>query len=216
VLPAACMDAFPVSATNEHDSPTARRNSDRMLLKFATHFAWRARTQRLKDELDWQLRDALDPEEWFIERNFTISGVSIPFILFGPTGVFTLWATRRYWTDQHVFHLRHTADKLQAAFEDYPDQVHPAIVLLDDDSKPTQEFAGEPGAPWVGPCWVLGDRWLIAWLESHEDDLGCSKADVALLRNESDPERVVELARNFVPPGTGQIGERPDDVYFPN
>jgi hypothetical protein len=210
------MDARSVSFANEHDSPTARRNSDRMLLKFANHFAWRARTQLLKDELDCQLRDALDSEEWFIERDFTISGVSIPFMLFGPNGVFILLASRRYWTDQHVFHLRHTADRLQAAFEDYPDRVHPAIVLLDDDRKPTQEFAGEPGALWVGPCWVLGDRWLIAWLESHEDDLGCSKADIALLRHESDATGMVELTRDFVPLGTGQIGERPDDVYYPN
>jgi hypothetical protein len=95
--------------------------------------------------------------------------------------------------------MRGAADALTEIMAGYPDRGHPAIVVLDDSREPRQEYTGQDG---YGPCWVLGEHWLVAWLDSFEDH-GFSAADIARLREYADPSRVEELKRNFIPTGSG-------------
>lgn len=180
-----------------------------MLADLGRYFAWHRRTETINDALAHKLSE-LDTHAWYIERDFTIDSVLIPFLLFGPRGLFLLMATRGHWTAEHICLLRTTADTLTETISGYPDPSHSAIIVLDDDREPRQEYAGQRPSVTLprshrdgcGPCWVLGDCWLIAWLDSFED-LGFSTADLTCLRAYADPGRVSEPKRDFTPTGSG-------------
>jgi hypothetical protein len=161
--------------TGNSDQSTARRNPDWMLADLGRYFAWHRRTEIVNDALARKL-SGLDTRTWYIERDFTIDSVSIPFLAFGPSGLFLLMATRGHWTAEHVSLLRGAADTLTET-TGYRDPSHPAIVVLDDSREPRQEYAGQRSHATPtrshqdgrGPCWVLGDYWLLGWLDSFED-----------------------------------------------
>lgn len=141
---------------------------------------------------------ALDERAWHFERNLLMCSVPIPFVLFGPTGVFLLQGSRGFWSDGDIVVMSRAACTLRYNLPDYPDLVHPAIVILDDELERREHFGGGGD----GPCWILGDAWLVAWLRSF-GDRGLSEGDIAFLRDESDPARVREWRRLFTPLGRG-------------
>jgi hypothetical protein len=198
-----------VSAHSDHSNSTARRNPDGMLRALGRFFAWHHRASLVNETLERRRLGALDANAWYVERDFMIGEVCVPFILFGPNGLFLVMASRGYWSSEHILHMRAAADRLVGMMADYPDKAHPVIVLLDDEREPRQEYASHG----QGPCWVLGDGWLADWLESH-NDLGFSEADIALLRHEADQARIIEPTRDFRPAGTGHLPRAPEDVYF--
>jgi hypothetical protein len=175
----------------------ARRNPDRMLGVLGHHFAWHQRTRIVNDTLERRLSE-LDTDAWYTERDFTINSVPIPFTVFGPGGLFLLMGTRGHWTAEHISLMHGAADTL-AELTGYPARPHPAIIVLSDSREPRQEYTAPNGC---GPCWTLGDYWLIAWLESFQDH-GFSTSDVARLREYSDPNRICEPKLNFTPTGSG-------------
>lgn len=185
-------------STDSDRQSTARRNPDWMLADLGRYFGWHQRTEIVNDALERRLGE-LDTCEWYTERDFTVDSVPIPFTVFGPGGLFLLMGTRGHWTAEHVCLMRGAADALTEIMAGYPDRGHPAIVVLDDSREPRQEYAGQDG---YGPCWVLGEHWLVAWLDSFEDH-GFSAADIARLREYADPGQVEELKRNFIPTGSG-------------
>jgi hypothetical protein len=198
-----------MASTGNSDQPsTARRNPDWMLADLGRYFAWHRRMETVNDALASKL-SALDTSAWYIEHRFTIDSVSVPFLLFGPSGLFLLMATRGHWTAEYICLLRRAADTLTER-TGYRDPGHPAIVVLDDSREPRQEYAGQRSPATsprshqegCGPCWVLGDYWLLAWLDSFED-LGFSTADIDRLRAYADPGHVSEPKRDFTPAGRG-------------
>jgi hypothetical protein len=205
------LDTCPLSANSDRQS-AARRNPDWMLADLGHYFGWHQRTEIINYALEQQLSH-LDATAWYIERDFTIDSVPIPFTVFGPSGLFLLTGTRGHWTAEHICLMRGAADTLTAIVAGYPDCCRPAIVVLDDSREPRQEYTGRRSRPisdgairscqdGCGPCWVLGAYWLIAWLDSFKDH-GFSAADIARLRKYADPGRVSEPKRDFTPAGSG-------------
>jgi hypothetical protein len=187
-----------------HDKParlTARRNPDGTFHDVCDRLVWHGRTRLVNDVLEARLR-ALDGCVWHFERDFSICSVSIPFMVFGPVGVFLLQASRGYWSARDIVDMHRAAGTLRAALKSYPDPVRTAIVMLDEDLSPRQHFAGRarPTTDRVGegPCWILGDGLLSEWLHSFRDH-GLSEADVAFLRAWGSPGRAREPRRLFVP-----------------
>jgi hypothetical protein len=168
-----------------------------MLADLGRYFGWHQRTEIVNYTLERRLGELACA--WYTERDFTVNSVPIPFTVFGSSGLFLLMGTSGHWTAEHIRLMRRAADALTEIMASYPDRGHPAIVVLDDSREPRQEYAGKDGC---GPCWVLGDHWLVAWLESFEDH-GFSEADVARLREYADPGRIGEPKRNFSPTGNG-------------
>jgi hypothetical protein len=192
------METRVVSIPKEHRSRApARRNPDRMLCDFGRHLGWHGRTRQVNGELERRL-GGLDGFAWHIERDLRICSVPIPFVLLGPGGLFLLQASRGQWTAEDLDLMSRAARTLARTLADYPDEAHPAIVMLEDDQPPRQHFtaAGE------GPCWILGDDWLSRWLDRFCDH-GLSEADIAVLRDHSDPARICERQRVLRPRGEG-------------
>jgi len=179
-----------------HDQPAhlaARRNPDETFDELCTHLVWHGRTRLVNDTLQARLR-TLDESSWHYVRDFSIGSVPIPFMLFGPSGVFLLQGSRGYWSVRDIDDMCRAADTLRGALEGYPDPVHPAIVMLDEDIEPRQHFAGGG----EGPCWLLGEQMLHPWLCSFRDR-GLSRADIAYLGAWGSPARSCEPRRLFIP-----------------
>jgi hypothetical protein len=188
-----------VNARPEQEQPgsQALRNSTRMLRHLGDQLAWHRRTRLVNDELDRQLR-SLDSFAWHIERDVSIGSVPIPLLVFGPSGVFLLEGTRGFWTEEDIALMSAAAKSLGGVLRDYPDPVRAAIVVLDDRREERQHFSGSGD----GPCCVLGDGRLVPWLHRYRDH-GFSEADIAYLREHSDPTRIREQDRVFTPLGEG-------------
>ena len=192
------LEARVVSVPNERHSKTpVRRNPDRMLRDFGRHLGWHGRTRQVNDELDRKLR-GLDGFAWHIERDLLICSVPIPFVLLGPSGLFLLQASRGQRTVEDIALMTRAARTLSSVLSDYPDAAHPAIVMLGDVQPARQHFTGAG----EGPCWVLGDDSLSGWLHRFRDH-GLSEADIAVLRDHSDPARIRERQLALVPRGDG-------------
>jgi hypothetical protein len=189
--------------------PQSPRNPPAMLRRLGRHLAWHQRTRVINDALERQL-GALDGFSWHIERDVSIASVTIPLIVFGPSGLFLLQASRGYWTDEDVALMADAARTLGAVLSDYPDPVRPAIVVLGESSEERHHFTGKG----YGPCCVVGDGRLLQWLHRW-DDHGFSEADIALLRDEADPAQIRESPRRLVPRGSGHDGDSLEDFYFP-
>jgi hypothetical protein len=131
-----------------------------------------------------------------------VSSVSIPIVLFGPTGVFMLSGSRDFWLDEDIALMNKAAHTFGSVMmRDYPDPVRQGIVILDGEDQERQHFTGAG----EGPCWIVNDRRLVGWLLRYRDH-GLSEGDIARLRTEADPTRFREPVRNFTPPGTGHVG----------
>ncbi len=172
---------------------SARRNPDETFHEVCNRLVWHGRTRLVNDTLEARLR-ALDECVWHFVRDFHICSVPIPFMLFGPVGVFLLQGSRGYWSVRDIADMCRAADTLRAALKGYPDPVHAAIVMLDEELAPRQHFArgGE------GPCWMLGEEMLHGWLHSFRDR-GLSLQDIAFLRAWGSPARSYEPRRLFTP-----------------
>jgi hypothetical protein len=171
-----------------------------MFMDVGARIAWHGRTKLVNDALQDRLC-ALDRCRWHFVRGFSICSTPIPFVLFGPTGVFLLQASGGYWSARDVVDMHRAANTLRDALTGYPDPVHSVVVVLDEnDLAPRQYFAPEQGSSseMVGQCWVLGDALLLEWLHSFRDR-GLSQEDITFLRAWGSPERITESRRTFAP-----------------
>ncbi len=180
-------------AGNDRRILGARRNSDETFHELCTYLVWHGRTRLVNDTLETRLR-TLDESAWHYVRGLSIGSVPIPFVLFGPVGVWLLQASHGYWSTRDIADMCRAADTLRGALKGYPDPVHAAIVVLAEELEPRQHFAGGG----EGPCWILGEEMLPSWLYSFHDR-GLSREDVAVLRAWGSPTRSCEPRRLFTP-----------------
>jgi hypothetical protein len=195
-----------------HEAPELPlRNPSRMLTHLGRHLGWHTRTGEVNDQLEQRL-GCLDRSEWLRVRGLAIDRVEvpIPFVLFGPAGVFIMQASRGYWIDEDIDLMCRAANALGGAIRGYPDPVRPCIVILDGSTQERQHFTGTGD----GPCWIVSDGRLLPWLLRFRDH-GFSEGDVARLHALADP-RIRETERTIVPRGKGHSGGgAPEDYYFP-
>ena len=146
-----------MDAGNEQPARLARRNTDETFRDVCNRLAWHNRTMEVNAELAADLH-ALDARQWHVERDWPIEGVLNPirFIVFGPTGVFLLQASRGYWTNRDIEEMCEAADTLARAMIGYPDPVRCGIVMLDETIEHRQHFA-KGGC---GPCWIVAGELL--------------------------------------------------------
>jgi hypothetical protein len=187
---------------------TALRNSPEMLCHLGGQLGWHHRTAAVNEELERRLC-CLDDLQWHVVRDLPICSVTIPIVLFGPTGVFLLQGSRGFWTAEDLSLMTRAARTLGSVMRDYPDPVRPGIVILGGDAQERQHFTGAG----EGPCWVITDGRLVPWLSRYQDH-GFSQGDIACLRGVSDPSRIREPERDLVPRGSGNAGESLEDFYF--
>jgi hypothetical protein len=188
-------------------------NAPRMLRHLGRHLRWHARTIEVNDRLEQRLACHLNRSVWLRVRDLPLASVElpIPLMLFGPTGVFILQASRGHWIDQDIALMSRAANSLGAAIREYPDPVRPCIVILDGNTQERQHFTGTG----EGPCWIVSDEQLLPWLLRFRDH-GFAASDIARLRRLADPARIRETVRTIVPHGEGHSGSRPGDYYFPS
>lgn len=191
------MDAANRAGDVSKDPADARRNPDSTFEELGINLAWYGRTRDVNDKLERRLR-GLGDSLWHFERGFSIESTPIPFMLFGPTGAFLLQGSRGFWSDGDIAAMSRAAETLRITLRGYPDPVHCGIVVLGEQELPRQYYAGGG----EGPCWILGEDLLIAWLKSFEDH-GFSKADIASLRAWGSEDRVREPRRLCTPKGEG-------------
>ena len=187
-----------MSPRGESDPPPrALRNPRRMLDHIGRQLGWNRRTRLVNDELERHLAN-LDGFEWAVERDVPICSVTIPLLVFGPAGVFLLQGSRGLWTEEDVSLMSRAAISLGGVLRGYPDPVRPAIVVLGDERPERQHFSGTG----EGPCWILGDAYLLQWLLRFRDH-GLSEGDITYLRDRADPSRIREQSRILAPRGEG-------------
>lgn len=175
-----------------------RRLADGTLRTLGQHFFWQRRTRKVNDDLAVRLAE-LDGERWHFERDLPVQGyyLPIPFVLFGPTGVFLLEGSAGFWTNEDIASMSASARAVEGALPGYPSPARLAIVLLGHEQQPRQHFTGDGD----GPCWELGEAWLAPWLHRFADH-GLTPLDIAALRAMA--ERTWrERRRRFVPEGVG-------------
>lgn len=210
-MPAPCLAGSTMNAPRDQQPQQLRspRNRPTMLRRLGRQLAWHQRTMLVNDELARHL-GSLDSFAWHIERDVSIASVAIPFVVFGPCGLFLLQGSRGFWTDEDVALMSDSAGALRGFLGDYPDPVRPAIVLLAERGGERQHFTGQG----KGPCCLVGHARLLPWLHRYRDH-GFSEADISLLRDEADPAQIRESARSLLPPGSGHLCASGEDVYFP-
>jgi hypothetical protein len=184
-----------MAAGNEQPAGLARRNPDATFRGLCNLLAWHGRTREVNEELAVALQ-ALDRRHWHIERDFLVGAVPIPFIVFGPTGVFILQGSRGYWTNRDIVKMYEAAGTLAKALIGYPDPVRCGIVMLEETIEHRQHFANDG----TGPCWIVAGELLIHWLHAF-CDRGLSEGDAAFVRAWASPSRVCEPRRLFEPVG---------------
>jgi hypothetical protein len=169
----------------------ARRNDDLSLAILGARLVENRRRAAARTRLGEELA-RLDRRSWHVERDVTVTGVTLPFVVFGPRGLFALTSSQGCaMSDLTV--LESAADELAAVLPAYPDPVRAAIYLPDDPVAPRSWF-NEHGAG----GWIVGGGHLLEFLE-HFEDHGFSRSDIEVLRARSAPQgpakRLVYLPR---------------------
>ena len=89
-----------------------------------------------------------------VERYVLVGTQRVPFVLFGPSGVFTLCATDGAWTMYDLEVLSRLGDKLRDRLPGYRGRVEAVVCLAFDHAEPRAWYGGAAGG-----CGVVG-RWL--------------------------------------------------------
>jgi hypothetical protein len=164
----------------EHpESARTRRIHDSTLAPLAARIERRRRVLAAEAELRTQLEQIGSADDWLCVQSMAgACGVTIPFLVVGPTGVFVLAASDGGW---HLSDLAVWAPAVAAvkrALPGYPDPVRLAIVLVFDRAEPRRWYCQGGGG------WVLGGSHLALWLTTF-GDVGFAPGDVARLREQA-------------------------------
>jgi hypothetical protein len=156
-----------------------RRNDDVSLALLGARLVEDRRRAAARTRLGEELA-LLDRRCWHVERDVTVTGVTLPFVVFGPRGVFALTSSQG-WAMSDLTVLDSAAGELAAVLPAYPDPVRAAIYLPYNPVAPRSWF-NEQGAG----GWILGRGHLLEFLE-HFEDHGFSGSDIEVLRARSAP-----------------------------
>lgn len=140
----------------------------------------------------------LPTDRWTWQRYVHVHGYLFPFLLFGETGVFAIWAALGPVRWEQLHQVGSQADYLKQTLPEYPGPVHAVWC------RPLHR--GElPPRWWCRPdelgAWVMGLSSLLDWVESFGTENGVGVADIT---------RLLELRRAAVP--THPVLRRPDLV----
>ena len=130
---------------------------------------------------------ALPSDRWYVERYVLMDGHRIPFVILGETGAFAIWALGGPPIWDELPFPSEMADRVQ---EKLPGYTGPVQVGLCRALGQTAVIAprwwcrpGEPGA------WVMGQEWLIRWIEHFGPEHAFAAGDIQRLRQLADPRR---------------------------
>jgi hypothetical protein len=139
----------------------------------------------------------LDRDAWLVERDVTLTnGLTIPYVLFGPTGIFAVAASTK-WTIADLSILDDCARILNGVFPGYPDPVRGVICLPHDSGEARAWYDGQGRGGWI-----VGGPHLIALLEQFSDH-GVAPADARALGQRAKPDITKPAVSPQLP---GQLG----------
>lgn len=151
---------------------SGRRVGDLDIAALASRIRQSRRRLGARYELERSLA-ALDVDAWHVERDMVLETVTLPFTIFGPTGVFIL-AAGDGWDAADLDVLRGSELALGALLPGYAGAVHGAVIvadLADDDWFGSDQAGG----------WIVGLSHVAAWLASF-DGPGFAGGDLSALR----------------------------------
>jgi hypothetical protein len=122
---------------------------------------------------------ALDRDQWHVEPDVILGGVAIPFVVFGPKGVFVLTAADR-WVMPDLAAIARAARDLETVLAVYPNSVHAAICLPFTDREVRVWFDAS------GNRSVVFGRGRLLELVGGIDDRGYAAGDIGALRRATD------------------------------
>jgi hypothetical protein len=141
----------------------------------------------------------LDDRLWHVERDMIFNGHRIPFVAFGPTGIFVLVGSDGAWNFADIAILNDAARRLASTLSKYPVTLRAGIHLPFDADEPRQ---------WIDAmgnnAWVLGHDQLVTWMNTFTGP-GLGTGDIAELRRHGGPHWERRQARRLVlsNPATG-------------
>jgi hypothetical protein len=167
----------------------AGRNDDSVIERLADEL----KQDRLRSSARVRLGEELarlDRAVWHVEPNVLSNGVTVPYVICGPTGVFALAASHA-WSVVDLAVLDRLSRELAAMMPGYPDPVRTGVYLPFDDGAPRSWFDGQGRGGWI-----IGRGQLPAFLLSFSDqgftssDLGALRACLATEPTRSPPLRM--------------------------
>lgn len=161
------------SATARRSPAEGRTASDYELVGIAKRFVSEHKRATARATLRAELA-LLDRDRWHVETDVILGGVTIPFVILGPGGVFILIAAVR-WVMPDLATLGRAADELGTILSTYPGSVHAAIYLplVDRETRVWYDAAGARAV-------VVGRGRLLELLDGVHDR-GYSPEDIAAL-----------------------------------
>jgi hypothetical protein len=180
--------------TGDDSAPAERRLPGETLEPLGRQLA-RSRRMAAAEARVADVLDQLPAEGWLVERYVVAGGQRVPFLLFGQTGVFAVWALddAAGWDDLPF--VNRAAEAIRELLPGYGGEVHVGLCRAFDPVRPRWWYAADSGAG----AWLLGLQWLEAWLEHFGDGHGLAPGDLeavaALARRPARPPRRPGLPR---------------------
>ena len=173
------------SIAREGPPPTAvssdrRRHDDDSLTSLGARLAENRRRAAARTRLGEDLA-MLDRRYWHVERDVTVAGVTFPFVVFGPGGLFALTSSHG-WDMSDLTVLESASKDLAGMLPCHADPVRAAIYLPYDVSAPRSWFNGQGAGGWI-----VGGGHLLEFLE-HFNDHGFAASDIEMLRAKATPD----------------------------
>ncbi len=122
---------------------------------------------------------------WVVERYVLVGTRRVPFVLLGPSGIFTLCATDGAWTLYDLEVLSRLGEQLRDRLPGYRGRVEAVVCLAFDDAQPRAWYGGADRGGRGG--WVLGIDELLPWLHGWGPEHGLAADDVARIAVEAGP-----------------------------
>jgi hypothetical protein len=157
-----------------------RRHDDASLTRLGARLAENRRRAAARTRLGEDLA-MLDRRYWHVERDVTVAGVTFPFVVFGPRGVFALTSSHG-WDMSDLTVLESASKDLAGMLPCHADPVRAAIYLPYDVSAPRSWFNGQGAGGWI-----VGGGHLLEFLE-HFNDHGFAASDIEMLRAKATPD----------------------------
>jgi hypothetical protein len=152
----------------------ARRTEDRALARLGDELHEHRRRGAARTRLGEDL-GVLDRTLWHVERDIICRGVTMPFVIFGPSGLFAFSASHE-WAFTDLAYLDRLSRDLGAMISGYPDPVRTGMYLPCHDVPARAWFDGRGRGGWI-----VGRGRLLEFFERF-DDQDFSATDLTELR----------------------------------
>ncbi len=143
------------------------------------------RSRRLIVAEERVARELAGVDGWVVERYVLVGTQRVPFVLFGPGGVFTLCASDGAWTLYDLEVLSRLGDELRDRLPGYRGRVEAVVCLAFDHAEPRAWYGGAERGGRGG--WLLGVDHLLPWLYGWGPEHGLAAEDVSRIAVEAGP-----------------------------